>query len=480
MLAGQDGVRAYRLGATGGGLERRRLPPLARAARRRRGARRRVVVARRQGRTGPARPPPGPLQGFPGRVVAAALGDAEGNGQSQLAVSFWRPYRRTDVNALIPRSQLVNRRGLTAHVGIYRPGSRAELWVAGTLLQPVARLSACDGSLAVAYADPRRRGRRRCERRGMARLRLLAARGASRPRNPRLRGRRRRRPARSRHTRPERRMRRTHLIGTALLLGTVALANASCGGSSGGATTTSTSTTTATTTAAAPASLALPAALASFGDYEAVPLIGPDSPAYTGPADSALAGEGLARAIRAGRAQGCARARAAARRAGAPASSARGRACSSCRARRQHLRRLPGVRDHRRRLQQLASRLRQDPPRPRAAGAPAPSSKPLVTRLVANAEEAGRGPRRGTSLAPDAFTRRAALRARGRRARAESGTRAARAEGESARRCAQGERRYFADHGHLDRLLLLHAPRALHAHPAADAGSSSRCRCSDR
>ena len=81
-----------------------------------------------------------------------AIGDPEGNGSSQLAVSFWRPYRRTDVNALIPRARLVNRHGLTAHVGIYKPGDRAELWVAGTLLEPVVRLAACDGALAVAYS----------------------------------------------------------------------------------------------------------------------------------------------------------------------------------------------------------------------------------------------------------------------------------------------------------------------------------------
>ncbi len=91
------------------------------------------------------------LSGFPGKVVYAATGDPEGNGGRQLAVSFWRPYRRTDVNAVIPRGRLVDRRGLTAHVGLYVPGSRRELWVAGTLLAPVSQLAPCDGSLAVAY-----------------------------------------------------------------------------------------------------------------------------------------------------------------------------------------------------------------------------------------------------------------------------------------------------------------------------------------
>lgn len=102
-----------------------------------------------------ARPPL--LAGFPGKVEAAAVGDPQGTGGSQLAVSFWRPYRRTDVNALIPRKLLVDRRGLTAHVGLYTVAGRRELWVAGTLLSPVARLAACDGSLAVSYSTLERR-----------------------------------------------------------------------------------------------------------------------------------------------------------------------------------------------------------------------------------------------------------------------------------------------------------------------------------
>jgi hypothetical protein len=95
---------------------------------------------------------PRSLRGFPvENVVAAAIGDPVGDGTRQVAVSFWRPYRQTDVNALLPRSLLVNSRGLTNHVGLYRPGDRRELWVAGTVLTPVSELAACDGSLAVAY-----------------------------------------------------------------------------------------------------------------------------------------------------------------------------------------------------------------------------------------------------------------------------------------------------------------------------------------
>src|SRR5262249_39916709 len=148
VLAGRGGVRAYRVGSTA--QEVSNAVDFGRWAAPHDDA----VALAGEWRTlaHPVHPAPDsrvpPLGAFPGEVVAAAVGDPEGNGTRQLAVSFWRPYRPTHVNALIPRSRLVNRRGLTAHVGIYRPGDRAELWVAGTLLQPVVRLAACDGSLA--------------------------------------------------------------------------------------------------------------------------------------------------------------------------------------------------------------------------------------------------------------------------------------------------------------------------------------------
>jgi poly-gamma-glutamate capsule biosynthesis protein CapA/YwtB (metallophosphatase superfamily) len=152
LLVGTDGVRAYRLGRT---LQQpsnavvfdRWLAPRGDA----------VALsgdwwslARKIAAVPVLRPRR--LVGFPGKVVSAAIGDAEGNGTRQLVVSFWRPYRHTDVNALLPRSQLINREGLTSHVGLYDPATRRELWVAGTVLRPVLELAPCDGALAVAYS----------------------------------------------------------------------------------------------------------------------------------------------------------------------------------------------------------------------------------------------------------------------------------------------------------------------------------------
>ena len=151
VLAGKGGVRAFRLGATAQSRSNavgfsRWLEPRGNA----------VALDGEWWRLAEvpalARLEHPRVAGFPGKIVDTAIGDAEGTGGRQLAVSFWRPYRRTDVNAVIPRARLVDRRGLTAHVGLYVPGSRRELWVAGTLLSPVSRLAPCDGSLAVAYA----------------------------------------------------------------------------------------------------------------------------------------------------------------------------------------------------------------------------------------------------------------------------------------------------------------------------------------
>lgn len=95
---------------------------------------------------------PGTLDGFEGDVLDAALGNPEGNGRRDLVVAFRRPYRPSHVSGLFARQRLVDRRGRTAHVGLYGPQDLRPRWVAGTLLRPVAALAVCDGSLAVGYS----------------------------------------------------------------------------------------------------------------------------------------------------------------------------------------------------------------------------------------------------------------------------------------------------------------------------------------
>ncbi len=150
VLAGADGVRAFRIGTT----EQAQVPVTFRSWRLPTGDAADIgdgwwTLARTVTPVAVIRPR---LTGFPSKVTAEALGDPEGNGVRQVVVSFWRRYRATAVNALLPLSRLVDRRGLTAHIGIYRPSDLRPEWVAGTLLRPVAEVAACDGSLAVAYS----------------------------------------------------------------------------------------------------------------------------------------------------------------------------------------------------------------------------------------------------------------------------------------------------------------------------------------
>jgi hypothetical protein len=95
---------------------------------------------------------PGSLGGFEGIVTDAAVGDPSGDGRAELVVAFRRPFSPTEVNVLLPRERLVDRYGRTAHVGLYEQAGLRPLWVAGTLVRPVARVAPCDGALAVAYS----------------------------------------------------------------------------------------------------------------------------------------------------------------------------------------------------------------------------------------------------------------------------------------------------------------------------------------
>ncbi len=90
------------------------------------------------------------------RLVDVSAGDVTGDGTPVIALSFRRPYRRTLLNASLPRRSWTDADGLSAHVGLYRVTDLSEVWVAGTLVRPVRRLAACTGALAVAYSTLRR------------------------------------------------------------------------------------------------------------------------------------------------------------------------------------------------------------------------------------------------------------------------------------------------------------------------------------
>ncbi len=93
-----------------------------------------------------------PPEGFTGGdVVAAAAGDATGDGRRDVVISHRRPYEANDVNRQFPNRQWADADGRSAHLGVYRSDDLREVWVAGTLFRPVARLAVCDGSIALAF-----------------------------------------------------------------------------------------------------------------------------------------------------------------------------------------------------------------------------------------------------------------------------------------------------------------------------------------
>jgi hypothetical protein len=92
------------------------------------------------------------VAGFPGGdIVHAAAGDATGDGRDALVVSHRRPYRENEVNAQFPEREWADRLGRSAHLGVYRPESFREIWIAGSLFRPIARVAVCDGALALAF-----------------------------------------------------------------------------------------------------------------------------------------------------------------------------------------------------------------------------------------------------------------------------------------------------------------------------------------
>lgn len=151
VLAGHDGMRTYRVGLTDhtdGPVQFRGWEPPGESA-----------VALHDAWWTLALPPTvrpvkeaTALEAFDGDVVSAAIGDPNGDGREDLVVAFRRPFSPTRVNALIPRRELVDEQGRSAHLGLYRPGDLRPRWVAGTLLRPVADVAPCDGSVAVAYS----------------------------------------------------------------------------------------------------------------------------------------------------------------------------------------------------------------------------------------------------------------------------------------------------------------------------------------
>lgn len=92
------------------------------------------------------------VEDFPfGDLVVAATGDIDGSGAADLVVSFRRRYRTTPFMELHPDTQFEDAAGRSAHLGVFNPADLREIWVAGSVLMPVAQMAVCDGTLAVVH-----------------------------------------------------------------------------------------------------------------------------------------------------------------------------------------------------------------------------------------------------------------------------------------------------------------------------------------
>jgi poly-gamma-glutamate synthesis protein (capsule biosynthesis protein) len=99
-----------------------------------------------------ATPAPVEISGFRyGDLTAAAAGDITGDGLSDIVASFRRPHRQTPLMELRPDVQWADASGRSAHLGVYDPDGWREIWVAGTVVMPVAGLTICDGAIATVH-----------------------------------------------------------------------------------------------------------------------------------------------------------------------------------------------------------------------------------------------------------------------------------------------------------------------------------------
>lgn len=98
----------------------------------------------------PVRPPPDGLAFTYGDLVAAAIGDATGDGLLDLAASYRHPFRPSTLSEARPGVVGMDSLGRSAHLGVFTLSGEA-LWAAGYIWRPVGDLAACEGAVALAY-----------------------------------------------------------------------------------------------------------------------------------------------------------------------------------------------------------------------------------------------------------------------------------------------------------------------------------------
>jgi poly-gamma-glutamate synthesis protein (capsule biosynthesis protein) len=87
-----------------------------------------------------------------GTVVAASTGRITDNDTDEIVVSFRHIPGPHPVRDGLPDIDWLDASGMSAHLGIYDAGDLTPIWVAGMVPAPVASVTACDGSMALAYS----------------------------------------------------------------------------------------------------------------------------------------------------------------------------------------------------------------------------------------------------------------------------------------------------------------------------------------
>jgi hypothetical protein len=85
-------------------------------------------------------------------VIASAVGDVTRDGEPDIVVSFRMPYLDTAEKRMNPEWPWKDALGQSAHLGVYAAEDLAPIWVAGTIVRPVADVAVCDGALAIAHS----------------------------------------------------------------------------------------------------------------------------------------------------------------------------------------------------------------------------------------------------------------------------------------------------------------------------------------
>lgn len=85
-----------------------------------------------------------------GVLIAARMGDADGDGVTDVVASYRRPFRTRLLQQAFPATDFVDASGRGAHLGIFEEGTLR--WGAGTMTRPVETLDVCDDGVALGFS----------------------------------------------------------------------------------------------------------------------------------------------------------------------------------------------------------------------------------------------------------------------------------------------------------------------------------------